>query len=363
MVNIFSFVINYVFQDIFKQRTRPRVLQMPITSKCNSRCVTCNIWKDKSDKIEMNADALKKILQDPFFSKVHTVGLNGGEPSLYSDIELLLDALFTLKCIKRIHFISNALITHRLLEMMEKAKRRCSERNICLYLTVSIDGVEDVHNTIRGLPTAFSKTMDTLGELKADQKKYCDVLDIGCTLSKDNVEYVIQTQSFIDSLGIPAYYHPAVPNKRLHNFGQQDFNIMNTDRFRMLATEYFFGKFKYGKGLRTRLRSFLTYYYLLNRGKERLAGCNYLRSDVTITENLDLCLCATASDIVGNLRESSATDLLRAGKLKKEELKVQHYCQGCVHYIIFPSMKGSILFLKELAKPFVWIQYKLLSIW
>lgn len=364
-MNLLGFALNYFQTGILKERIKPRVLQMPITSRCNSRCQTCNIWKDKSEKVNMDTVALRKALIDSFFSEVSSVGINGGEPSLYQGFDELLDALFVLKKLRRIYFISNAIISHKLLKMMKTAKERCGEKNIEVHLTISIDGYKEIHDNIRGIPNSFDKTFETLLMIKSNQSKYCDVLDAGCTLSNDNIAYVIQTKVFLESKGITAYYHPAVPNKRLHNFEGQHFSIMNNDRSRMLATEYFFGQFKYGNKnlLRGRLRSFLTYYYLLNHGNCRLAGCNYLRGDVTITENLDLCLCATASNAVGNLKEESATELLKKGKFLAEERNVQQYCQGCVHYIIFPTIKGLFLYVKELLKPIVWIRYKMLALW
>lgn len=365
MRNLLGFALNYFQTDILKRRIKPRVLQMPITSRCNSRCQTCNIWKDKSINVNIDSVALRKALMDPFFSEVNSVGINGGEPSLYQGFEELLDALFVLKKLHRVYFISNAIISHRLLEMMETAKKKCGEKNIEVHLTISVDGYKEVHDNVRGIPNVFDKTFETLLMVKADQSKYCDVLDAGCTLSNDNVAYVIQTKTFLESKGIDAYYHPAVPNKRLHNFEGEHFSIMDNDRSRMLATEYFYGQFKYGNEnlLKGRLRSFLTYYYLLRHGNCRLAGCNYLRSDVTITENLDLCLCATASNVVGNLKEYSANELLKKEKLFQEEIDVKQHCVSCVHYIIFPTIKGMFLYIKELLKPTVWIKYKILSLW
>ena len=363
-INTIIFLANHFRTTVFKQRVKPRVLQMPITGKCNSRCVTCNIWKNQEKAVEMNPVALKQVLSDPFFSQVRLVGLNGGEPSMYKHIDELLDALFVLPKLNRIHVISNAIIEHRLTSMMEVIKSKCAEREILVYLTLSLDGVGEIHNEVRGIPNVFHKTLATLQTIKDNRKIYCDVLDIGTTLSNLNIERVAEIEEFNCSLGIPAYYHPAVPNKRLFNFeGKQPFDIMSSKRSQLLATEYFFGKFKYGKGLRTRLRAFMTYYYLKNGGEGRLAGCNYLRSDVTITENLDLFLCATASEKVGNLMENTASELLRNGAMKRQEKKVCCNCGTCVHYIVFPTLKGMLLFINELLRPRIWIIYKLKALW
>lgn len=363
MVRYVLFVRNYIIQNIFRVRIKPRELQLPITGKCNSRCCTCNIWKEKTEKVNIDAEALKKALSDPFFSEISLVGINGGEPSLFPNIMDVLEALWVLKKLKRLHFISNALIASRLLSMMELVKKECSRRGIKVYLTISVDGVGELHNQVRGISTAFAKTMDTLELLRRNTIKYCDVLDVGCTLSVKNIAHSVEIETFLKSLSIPAYYHLAVPNRRLHNYVDQDFSIMNFERTRMLATEYFWGKFKYGHGVRTRGRAFLTYYYLLNKGKKRLAGCNYLRSDVTIDEHLNLFLCATASNKVGNLREQTASELLERGALKQEELLLQKHCDSCVHYIVFPSFKGAFLFFRELLKPIIWIKYKVLATW
>lgn len=364
MKNALIFGLNYLRMTLFKQRLKPRVLQMPITGRCNSRCVTCNIWKDQTNAVELDPIALKEVLKDPFFNEVLLVGINGGEPSTYRNIEQLIDSLFVLKKLNRIHVISNGIIANRLMAMMEVIKTKCETRGILVYLTISIDGVGDTHNKIRGVQGVFEKTVATIKAISENKSKYCDVLDIGTTLSNENITRAVEIETFNESLGVPAYYHPAVPNKRLHNFDEkQEFNIMNSERSRLLATEYFYGKFKEGKGLRTRLRAFLTYYYLKNGGTKRLAGCNYLRGDVTITENLDMYLCATASNKVGNLKEKSATEWLKNGAMKREELIVQKQCDTCVHYIVLPSVKGFVLFIIELLKPSIWIKYKIMALW
>jgi MoaA/NifB/PqqE/SkfB family radical SAM enzyme len=302
-------------------------------------------------------------LRDPFFSRVHSVGVNGGEPSLYPHIKEFIESLCELKNLKRIYVTSNGIVSAKLLDMMKILKKSCAPRRITVYLTVSIDGVGDIHDAIRGIPGVFGKTIQSLKEIQERRELYCDVLEAGCTLSIQNMPYVAELEIYLKELGINAYYHPAVPNKRLHNFEDRSFSILDDERSRMLAMEYFFTLFKYGKSLKTRLRAFLTFDYFLHRGSRRVAGCNYLRSDITITENLDICLCAAASNIAGNLKKTTASVLLKEGAFKRVEKETEHHCQNCVHYIIFPTLAGAYLFIKELLKPSIWIMYKVLAVW
>lgn len=357
MLKIISLIYRHFVTNVLHIRIKPRVLQMPVTGRCNSRCVTCNIWKEKGGK-DIDTLQLRKVLQQSFFNQVKAIGVNGGEPSLIRNIDELLEAFFMLKRLKHLYFISNGLLTERALEMMQNVKQKCSRRGIFVHLCISIDGIESVHNEIRGIPAAFSKTLETVKRLQENRNDYCDVFEAGCTVSLRNVFYLSEIEAFLESYAIPVAYHLAVPNRRLHNFEDADFSVMQEERARLAAAEFFFFRFKYGKGWVKRIRYFLTYYYLQNKGKGRLAGCNYLKSDVTVTENLDLYLCATASRKVGNLTEKTATRLLQEGKLEEVYRETRRYCQNCVHYIVFPTFRGAWYFVGELLRPAVWIKYR-----
>lgn len=359
ILRLLDFTLGIFVQSALKRRIRPRVLQLPITGRCNSRCITCGVWKTRAPREDLDPEALKSILQDPFFSRVHSVGVNGGEPSLHPAPGELADSLLTLKRLKRIYVISNGVHTAKVLAMMEDLKAKCAPRGVRVHLTISVDGVGNVHNSVRGAPT-FDKTAHTLREVQAHQSRYCDVLEAGVTLSARNVAHVAETSAFLERLQVAAWYHPAVPNKRLHNFDDHSFDLLSSERTAMLAAELFFARFKdKANGLKVRLRAYLTFRYLLSGGRKRLAGCNYLRSDLTITENLDLYLCAVASERVGSLRDASPQELLRSGAFARAEQTLRERCAACGHYIIFPTPGGALRFAAELLKPAVWIKYKL----
>ena len=91
-------IIRFIKQAVnewFPSRQKPVVIQMPITSRCNSRCATCNVWKHHQ-KIDIDDEYLKECLKDPFFSEVKSVGINGGEFSLVPRFKEIIDALTSL---------------------------------------------------------------------------------------------------------------------------------------------------------------------------------------------------------------------------------------------------------------------------
>ena len=333
-------------QTLFKYRTKPRVLQLPITAKCNSRCLTCNIWKDTS-RVDIPADKLEDIFKERYFSKIESVGINGGEPTLHRDFDSLLLALFTLPRLKSIYLISNSINAPKLLLLLENMKCRCNERGIKLGVTISVDGIADEHDYVRGISGSFSKTLHTIETILADKNRYCDSLDLGCTISKYNVYHLAQIESFFESYPVNVTFHLAVPNKRILTFGDAPYSVLTDSRARIMAQEFFLGKYLSTRKKSLKVRYFLNYYYLRSINPDRLSICGFLRQNVTIDENLNLYLCATASDCIGNLTEQTVGKMIKSGKMKQMERKTQEHCATCIHYASIPNLKGLLVFGKN----------------
>ena len=60
---------------------KPVALQIPINDICNSKCVMCDIWKNKDEDTDFSLDEFKNGLSDDLFSQVTSIGINGGEPT------------------------------------------------------------------------------------------------------------------------------------------------------------------------------------------------------------------------------------------------------------------------------------------
>lgn len=356
IAKIVKFLNEYIALYILKIRRKPRVIQLPITGKCNSRCIICNIWQ-KKDKRDIDVKALEKALQDNFFSEVNAVGVNGGEPFLHNDIVGVIEAVLSLKKLKTIYIITNGLAKVRIVESVKAISELCRKRGVVLDITVSVDAVGEVNDKIRGIAGSYDKSVETLNELSNIQ--YVHVA-AGCTICRDNVYNIAQLEETFRELNIPAHYHLGVPIKRIDTFeSNQEVYIFNDKRSEMLAREMFFAQFKYPTDFKNGLRAFMSYYYLASKHKERLATCTYLRQDVTIDEYLNIYLCATASERVGSLLECSATELLIDGAMDVECKKLETKCNTCIHYATHPTLKCIYLFINEKLKPSVWVIYKL----
>lgn len=345
-----TFLTRTYWSDLLHIRRKPIVLQMPITSRCNSRCVTCNVWKQK-DNVDIDPERLRVLLSNKYFSNVQVIGLNGGELSLVKNVDDIFDAVLTCKKLKHIFVISNGLLPVKLLPLLERNKIKCNAKGVKLNFQLSVDGYGKVHEDVRGMPNTFGKTKQMLDALKENRGRYADNVSIGCTISQTNIPYMRQTEVFLSQYGFPVQYHLAVPNKRIHTFDDSDRYFVLADEYStMLATEYFYGKFLDAQGS-SKYSYFCQYYYLLNNGEGRLSICPYLYRDITIDERLKMYLCATASDELGDTSVDSVEVITGKKRLGKLESQVRENCDTCVHYIYDnPTFKGYVLFVYYLLK-------------
>ena len=354
MRNMLYIVFNAIkstFLDFLRIRRKPRILQLPITGKCNSRCVTCNVWKF-TEKNDIDPVLLRQVLKDRYLNKVAHVGVNGGELTQCHNFGEIIESILTLPRIKSISAISNGIFTNKLLERLAVMYKLCKERDVFLSVTLSIDGVGKIHDYVRGINGSFEKTISSLRRIMDDRNKYCDIVNVGCTISRFNVFYLSVLDVLLKKNNIPVEYHIAVPNKRIATFNDAErYSLLSDDRARLMAIEFFFSKMHDVQESRLkRINYYLQLYYLMNNGEGRLFNCSFKYRDITIDENLLLYLCATASDCIGDLKKAKIKEFKRNGKLKKIERQVEPNCEYCIHYAWLPNISGLFLYIKHVLK-------------
>lgn len=350
MAALLKIYLLYYIEVLLHIRRKPRVLQMPITSKCNSRCLTCNIWK-YGEKKDIDEVELRHVLNNSFFSKVESVGINGGEPTLHSNFVEVIKAVLTLSSLKSIFVISNCINSDKLLEYLQEIYPLCKEKQVRLKLQVSIDGVDDIHNMVRGIKVSFERSLLVLHELYKSKGRFLDDFNIGCSISKHNVDYLAQIEDYFSEYDIPIYYHLAVPYKRIRNFNDAPFSVLTDKHATQMAKEFFHMKSGTATTHLEKIRCYLIYLYLSGATHKRMFLCDYLYRDITIDENLDTFLCATASYKVGNLIEEIPS--FQQYNINVKETKA--HCNTCIHYANIPNLRGLYTYLVYKLKTYKWI--------
>lgn len=150
-----------------------------ITYHCNAKCQMCNIWqiKEHSDISASEYLKLPNTLKD--------INISGGEPFMRTDI---LEVFKNVKnaCPQARYVISSNglapnLIQQKITEILK------IEPNI--GVAISLDGLGEIHDRVRGIPGAYEKVLKTIEILKNAGVKY---IKLAYTLTNDNLEEMIK---------------------------------------------------------------------------------------------------------------------------------------------------------------------------
>ncbi len=163
----------------------PRDAVIAVTHRCNARCVMCNIWTRQTP------DRLAPEHMRSLPRSLRTVNLSGGEPFLRDDLPEFVREVHA-RCPRAIITIStNAFLPDRIETAMDAILRI----DPTVRLAVSLDGLNDSHDHIRGVPGAFANALSLIERLRA--KGYRG-LRLSMTLSRGNLDQLLGVAEFAD---------------------------------------------------------------------------------------------------------------------------------------------------------------------
>ena len=143
---------------------RVRFLIFFVTYKCNSRCRTCFYWRQlQSDESELTLEEIKKISNSLGF--IPNLLISGGEPTLRPDLGEIIEIFYRSNGIRSMNIPTNGLLPEKTAELARNLSRHCPELNYSL--SISLDGPEEVHDSIRGVNGGFAKAIKTIRLLQS----------------------------------------------------------------------------------------------------------------------------------------------------------------------------------------------------
>lgn len=316
------------FYKEIKSNKFPTTIQLPITYKCNFDCVMCGM-RQLVSKRGFTVQEMKTVLSNKLFNKVNSVGVNGGEPFLLDNIDEYISALFeTLPNLKNVFLISNGFFTDKILDKSKKILEICHKHDACYHLSISIDGYEDMQDTMRGKSGAFTHAVSTCNAIISDRENICDSFNTICTITRVNVDRLAELDSWAKDCDLPISYNIATVHKRIQNEHKfNEFSVFTDEHARLLTEEFFYSKY-----LENKSETYFALYYFVHTG-ERIASCTHKTDVVTLTPNGGLSYCATFSDEIGNALNNEA-DKIYFAKENLEYRKKLHseHCKHCSHY-------------------------------
>lgn len=269
-----------------------------VTYRCNARCNMCDCFKDPTKPSEeITLEDIKKLPEMAF------TNITGGEPFVRQDIPDIVRELY--KKSNRIVISTNGYFTDRIIALCKEFPK--------VGIRISIEGLQETNDKIRGIPDGFNRGYNTLKTLV--EMGHPDV-GFGMTVQDMNCEDLVPLYHIANDMGME------FATATLHNsfyFRKTDNKIDNklkvAQNFEKLINEllqsnspkkWFRAYFNHG---------LINYIY----GNKRLLPCDMSKNAFFIDPFCDVIPCNGMAQkaVMGNLRDQTWDELWHSDQAKQ----------------------------------------------
>lgn len=312
-----------------KRVSPPRSLNIPVTDNCNARCVMCDVWKTRSEN-ELSVEQWKNVLSNQLFTKVKHVGLSGGEPTLRHDlIELIAIITSVLPSLESLSITSHGFHHKKWQKLLPEITSLCDLANVDLRLNFSLDGINQVHDIVRGIPNAHKRTEKSIALAVSSNVN----VQIQCTVSTANVHNMPSMLHAMQQQDTDVIFRLATIVPRLSNEHVIPQVALNDEE-----KSYFADFLTSSKLLSSTQNPSRRLFYrdlgrrLSGNQKIRNAPCYYQREALLLTAHGDMYHCSISTEKIGNVIETSAEELYFSEKsVAIRNNLINSVCPSCVH--------------------------------
>ena len=281
-----------------------------VTYRCNARCNMCNRYKKPSKpEEEISLETIKKL------PPMYFTNITGGEPFIRTDLKDIVRELY--KKSDRIVISTNGFFTDRIVDLCKEFPN--------IGIRISIEGLEDTNNKIRGLDDGFNKGYTTLKKLVDMGMK--DV-GFGMTVQDANCKDLVPLYKISDKMGMEfataslhnSFYFVEAKNI-IHNrpkVAKQFEKLINELLNSNSPKKWFRAYFNHG---------LINYIY----GQKRLLPCDMSFDTFFIDPYGDVMPCNGTKDkeVMGNLNEQSWDQLWNSKQAEEVRKKVRCCDRDC----------------------------------
>jgi len=287
--------------------TMPYKYTFLVTNLCQSRCLTCNIWKIYKKKPSEMKNELKLKDYEKIFENIKNdvfwLNFSGGEPFLRKDlVEITKLAFEKFKNLIIFNIPTNGFETKLIKRRIEQILK-LKKDNIKFFITISLDGPEKLHDKIRGTKGAYKKAKKTYDVLSQLSKKYENFfVGFQATLSKYNIDRYKEVFGEIRNSPLPIIAFSA-ESYYFNNLGS-NVKLQKIEKRKVLkAIRYFCENYPSSE-----LESFIPKRYLnlaaefFKNPKKLVLPCFASFSTMTVDSYGNVYPCAYFSDSIGNVK-------------------------------------------------------------
>jgi MoaA/NifB/PqqE/SkfB family radical SAM enzyme len=304
---------------------KPNAVAVDITARCSCRCMQCDIWKSEETE-ELSREQWEALIVDLRDWLGHYgVTIGGGEPLIRND---MLDLCrFAIRNHATVNLLTNGMhFNNRVIrEICDMGMQR---------LAISIDGLEDTHDYIRGIPGLFARIREAVEEFRRHSRRpLITVETIVTSRSLPELESLVQWAESKELKGV--LFHPLA-----QNFGARekdptwyehselwvrDLELLDSTVDRLLEMQQ---KGRAVVNAPSQLRAFKQYYRDPTVAAMPGRKCDAGKSSVQINHRGDVIFCYPFG-AVGNIKETPLSQLWCSSRAREMHRQIRACTLNC----------------------------------
>lgn len=283
-------------------RPAPFSLTVSVTRRCNSRCRTCNIWKDTWSE-ELTLEELR-LMFSSLDRESSYITFSGGEPFLRKDFPEICISAIEISRPYVVTIPTNGILSSRIHEAVNKIIDHCGRTRIIVNL--SLDGLGEKHDEIRGVPGCFDSVLKTFRLLKGIESSRLQV-GFHTVISKYNVMDIREIYSFVKNSGADSYVTEIAEER--FELGTVGSTIMPSGKDYSEAASFLSDVMDkmpligFARIIRVLRKKYYRYVTDMLTGGNAFMECYAGYASGHVNSNGDVWFCCMKAEPVGNIRE------------------------------------------------------------
>jgi len=320
-----------------------------VTNICNSRCVTCFNWKilNKDTDKEMTLSEIDQFTKK--LGNLRIVTLGGGEPFLRDDLPEIVECFGRNNNLSMVAIPTNCLSVNKVLTGTEKILNVFKGR---VKIGLSLDGIGQDHDKIRGVEGNFEKFLETYKGLSKLKKKYPKLrLRICTTVLNLNVDKIVDLAKYVKKNMPEIDFYGGLELLR-GSYNENKVREVEPNQFEQIV-EVMEKEFKNEKNFYKRIISSIYHRLVLDilRKKKQLIPCR-IAPFYPVVDALGNVYPCENREKIGNLRDfdcnlikiwqsKKAKQIRRS--IRKKECHCTHSCYQIPNIYLSPKMIWKIM--------------------
>jgi MoaA/NifB/PqqE/SkfB family radical SAM enzyme len=169
-----------------------------VTARCNMSCSFCFYYEEidsASRSKELTLEEIRAVARTmrPFY----LLNIGGGEPFVRDDVDEICGAFIEHAGVRQVIIPTNGWYAERTVAAVERLVSRRPEAAVAVLL--SIDGIGEEHDRIRGLPGSYDRALETYRGLAEVRRRRPNLsLLTNTTLNRDNESRIVEILAHLD---------------------------------------------------------------------------------------------------------------------------------------------------------------------